>query len=588
SEICHFVQEAAADEIDSSGSGGDHKTELDLAANVQALQDILAACTRQTQEAIARLNHRRNSLPPIHQIPPEILGRVIFLAIYFDLEPFPKRLSMLTTVCKRWNVVIQSTPRFWSVLDCRTKPSTVQHILGRSMNAPLVVNCHTRRHNSNVRRFLDVVLLHSARWESLYYCGTATSLAEVATVLELPTPILADFYVYNTNFKQAEDGAAQPFFHLSEGRKLRDVHLRAAVLSCDSPRMTDLRSLQLSWLSSPPSVADLSACLLQSPRLDSLVLANFFPTSTAPSPSTTQLTFSILMSELQDLEVLNVPQSYYFDLIARLEAPRCNRVLLGHRPNLASSSTQITTNLLDSGILDPKYHAIRSTLHTTLISAEILHIKVFKDHTIVAADFFPSPMPWDTPNVRPPPLLLTIDPPQSKRAVDSLPILGELLRSTGTTAPVILTVKADETHTAAFSPNTFSNFTTLTELNIDGLVAFRAAAKELGEPHSFTRKELQWACPELTDMHIRFGYEQKLTEVEPEAMVEWVRNRWSARNAETKAPSPLTRFHFVNHPADPGRRWQSAFWKCRELVAEISKDDVLGWSYSVCGCHKFA
>ncbi|KAG8910207.1 hypothetical protein FRC01_006467 [Tulasnella sp. 417] len=423
----------------SDSSSADHRTELDLATNVRlALVDILVAFRRQIHVAIARLSYLQNSFRPIHRLPPEILGRIIFLAIYFDLEPFAKRLSTLTTVCKRWNVVIQSTPRFWSVLDSRNKRSTLRHILGRSMNAPLSVKCDATGRSLNVKKFLDAILPHSARWESLYYCGSANSLGEVAAVSELPTPILADLYVYNTNFAQAKQGVAQPLFQLSEGRNLRDVHLRAAVLPCDSPRMTNLRSLQLSWLSSPPSVADLSACLLQSPRLDSLVLAHFFPTSTAPPPSTTQPTFSILMSELQDLEVLNVPQFYYFDLIARLEAPRCNQVQLGHRPKSKASGTQ-TTKLLDSGILDPKYHAIRSTLRTTLISAEVLHIKVFKDHTVVAADFFPSTIPWDRRKGKPPPLLLTITPPQSKRAVDSLPLLGELLRSANATVPVILT-----------------------------------------------------------------------------------------------------------------------------------------------------
>ncbi|KAG8897529.1 hypothetical protein FRC01_011297, partial [Tulasnella sp. 417] len=375
---------------------------------------------------------------------------------------------------------------------------------------------------------------------------------------------------------------------LSEGRNLRDVHLRAAVLPCDSPRMTNLRSLQLSWLSSPPSVADLSACLLQSPRLDSLVLAHFFPTSTIPPRSTTQPTFSILMSELQELEVLDVPQTYYFDLIARLEAPRCNQVLLGHRPKPESSSTQITTNLLDSGILDPKYHAIRLTLHTTLISAKAIYIKVFKDHTTVAADLFPSTIPWDWRNGKPPPLLLTITPPQSKRAVDFLPVLGELLRSAGTTAPVILTIKADGNDTAEFSPNTFSKFTTLKELNINGLAAFRAAAKELGKPQSLTPEELQWACPELTDMHIRFGHEQKLTEDGAALMVEWLRDRWSVPTAETKALSPLNRLHFINHATDPKERWKSAYRECKELVPKIAEEDATGWTDHVCGCKKFS
>ncbi|KAG8902992.1 hypothetical protein FRC01_009383 [Tulasnella sp. 417] len=574
----------------SDDRDADNKTEPELAADLQEPQEILPACTEQTHEEIARLNHRRNSSLPIHQLPLEILGRVIFLAIYFELEPFSKRLSTLTAVCKRWNVVIESMPQFWSVLDCRTKPSTVQHILGRSMNAPLFLRCNARRRN--LEGFLNAILPYSARWESLYYSGTATSLGEVATVFEWPTPILADLYVYNAAFEQARKGVAQPLFHLSEGRNLRDVHLRAAVLSCDSPRMTNLRSLQLSWLSSPPSIADISACLLQSPRLDSLVLAHFFPpstsTSAAPSPSTAQPTFSILMPELQDLEVLDVPQSYYFDLMARLEAPRCNQVRLGHRPKPEPSDTQITTNLLDSGILDPKYPAVRSTLHTTLISAKAIYIKVFNDHTIIAADFFPSTMYWNWRNRKPPPLLLTITPPQSKRAVDFLPVLGELLRSAGTTAPVILTIKADGNDTAEFSPNTFSNFTTLKELNINGLAAFRAAARELGKPKSPMPEELQWACPELTDMHIRFDYEQMLTEDGAALMVEWLCDRWSAPTAETKAPSPLNQFHFINHATDPKERWMSAYRECKELVPKIAEEDAAGWTDHVCGCKKFS
>ncbi|KAG8897164.1 hypothetical protein FRC00_004718, partial [Tulasnella sp. 408] len=195
-----------ADDLDSSGRGADYKNESDLAANVEALEDILASCTRQTKEAVGRLNHRRNSFLPIHQLPLEILGRAIYLAIHFDLEPFSRRLWTLSTVCKRWHEVIQNMPQFWSVLDCRTQPATVQYVLGRSMNIPLFVNCDTRPHGSDVRWFLDAVLPHSARWESMYYCGSAHSLGEVATAFDSPTPILADFYVYNTDFEQAKQG----------------------------------------------------------------------------------------------------------------------------------------------------------------------------------------------------------------------------------------------------------------------------------------------------------------------------------------------------------------------------------------------
>ncbi|KAG9023628.1 hypothetical protein FS837_005693, partial [Tulasnella sp. UAMH 9824] len=387
-ELMVSVNRERGADFSSDGKVADHKNESDLAANVGALEDILASCTRQIQKAVARLNHRRNSFLPIHQLPLEILGRALYLAIHFDLEPFSKRLWTLSTVCKRWHEVIQTTPQFWSVLDCRTRPSTVRYVLGRSMNTPLFVNYDTRPQYQTVRWFLDAIRPHSARWESLYYCGSAHCLGEIATVFDSPTPILADFYVYNTDFEQAKTRVAQPLFTLSEGRNLRDVHLRAAILSYDSPRLVSLRSLQLTWLSSPPSVAELSEIILQSPRLDSLVLAHFFPTAKAPAPSPAQPAFSILMSELQDLEILDVPRCYYFELLARLEAPRCNRVRLGDRPKSKPSKT---ANLLDSGILDPEYHAIRSTLRTILMSAKAIHIAVFKDHTVIAADFVPEP-----------------------------------------------------------------------------------------------------------------------------------------------------------------------------------------------------
>ncbi|KAG8947877.1 hypothetical protein FRC04_010235 [Tulasnella sp. 424] len=585
------VNRARGANFSSDGRVADDKTVPEIVANIEALQDILASCTRETQEAIARLNHRRNSFLPIHQLPVEILGRTIYLAIHFDREPFPKRLSTLSTVCKRWNTTIQTSPEFWSVLDCRTRPTTVQYFLNRSMNAPLFIKCHTRPHGSGLGSFLNVVLPHSARWESLYYCGSARSLGEVATVSDTPTTILADLYVYNIEFEQAKQGVAQPLFTLSEGRNLRDVHLRAATLSCDSPRLASLRSLQLTWLSSPPSVAELSRIILQSPRLDSLVLAHFFPTSTATAPaaSTTKTASSILLSDLRDLEILEVPQSYYFELLTRLEAPRCDRVLLGDHPKLEPQDVPRATHLLDSGILDPKYRALRSTLRTTLLSAQALLITVFKDHTVIGADFFPAPdrKPRTTATTTVfrdgwkanPPLLLTIAPQPQKPSIDCLPALGELLHSAGVVAPVILTVKADGDQTLEFPANTFSGFTTLKELNIDGMAAFRAAAKELGKPRGTNSEELEWACPQLTELHIRFGGEQKLVQEEAALMVGWLRDRWSTPSDKTKAPSPLNKFHFVNHASDREKGWRSAFQECKKLLPGIVDD--------FCPCTKF-
>ncbi|KAG8947880.1 hypothetical protein FRC04_010238 [Tulasnella sp. 424] len=609
----------------SDGRVADDKTEPELMANIEALQEILASCARQTQEAIARLNHRRNSFLPLHQLSMEILGRTIYLAIRLDSEPFPKRLSTLSTVCKRWNTAIQTSPQFWSVLDCRTRSSTVQYFLNRSVNAPLFVNCDMRPHGSNVGWFLDVVRPHSARWESLDYCGSAHSLGEVATVFDSPTPILADLYVYSTEFDLAKRGVAQPQFTLSEGRRLRDVHLRAATLSYDSPRLASLRSLQLTWLSSPPSVAELSEIILQSPRLDSLVLAHFFPTATmALAASNTSLASSILLSELINLEMLDIPQPYFFELLARLEAPRCARVRLGDQPKLEPQDVPRPNHLLESGILDSKYHAVRSTLRATLLSAQAVLVTVFKDHTVIAADFLPGPahqrrvavtqeVPvgrggWrgrgrgrgrggfttsrvfrDGWKAKPPPLLLTITPQPQKRSIDCLPALGELLRSTGVVAPVILTVKADGDEMAEFPANTFSGFTTLKELNIDGLAAFRAAAKELGQLQGTNPEELEWACPQLTEMHIRFGGRQRLAQEEAALMVGWLRDRWGTPTDKTKAPSPLTQLHFVNRASDPEERWKSALQECQELLPVILNGfDTSGWDLYRCPCKKFA
>ena len=90
--------------------------------------------------ATERVANLLNEGTPTHQLPPEILTRILYLAVDHGSEEHTEQVIPLTHVCRYWRALLLSYPRMWSTLCMKPgNPSHISEWLARSRNAPLTV-----------------------------------------------------------------------------------------------------------------------------------------------------------------------------------------------------------------------------------------------------------------------------------------------------------------------------------------------------------------------------------------------------------------------------------------------------------------
>ena len=81
-----------------------------------------------------------NEGTPTHQLPPEILIRILYLAVDHGSHEHAEQIIPLTHVCRYWRTLLLSYPRMWSTLRMKPgDPSVISEWLARSQNVPLTV-----------------------------------------------------------------------------------------------------------------------------------------------------------------------------------------------------------------------------------------------------------------------------------------------------------------------------------------------------------------------------------------------------------------------------------------------------------------
>ena len=81
-----------------------------------------------------------NEGTPTHRIPPEILTRILYLAVDRGFEGHAEPIIPLTHVCRYWRTLLLSYPRMWSTLYMKPgNPRITSEWLARSQNVPLTV-----------------------------------------------------------------------------------------------------------------------------------------------------------------------------------------------------------------------------------------------------------------------------------------------------------------------------------------------------------------------------------------------------------------------------------------------------------------
>ena len=90
--------------------------------------------------AAERVANLLNEGTPTHQLPPEILTRILYLAVDHDSEAHTEQVIPLTHVCRYWRALLLSYPRMWSTICMKPgNPSLISEWLARSQKVPLTI-----------------------------------------------------------------------------------------------------------------------------------------------------------------------------------------------------------------------------------------------------------------------------------------------------------------------------------------------------------------------------------------------------------------------------------------------------------------
>jgi len=90
--------------------------------------------------ATGRVANLLNEGTPTHRLPPEILAKILYLAVDHGSEEYAGQVIPLTHVCTYWRTLLLSYPRIWSTLCLKPgNPRVISEWLTRSQNAPLTV-----------------------------------------------------------------------------------------------------------------------------------------------------------------------------------------------------------------------------------------------------------------------------------------------------------------------------------------------------------------------------------------------------------------------------------------------------------------
>ena len=81
-----------------------------------------------------------NEDTPTYRLPPEILARVLYLAVDHGSEKHAGQIIPLTHVCRYWRSILLANPRMWSTLSMKPgNPDVISEWLARSQNVPLTI-----------------------------------------------------------------------------------------------------------------------------------------------------------------------------------------------------------------------------------------------------------------------------------------------------------------------------------------------------------------------------------------------------------------------------------------------------------------
>ncbi|KAG8946024.1 hypothetical protein FRC04_012143 [Tulasnella sp. 424] len=274
----------------------------------------------------SELRRMRNSWAPLHRLPVETFITILLLVVEdhsTDGDDEPIQLHRLASVCSHWRTVLLNCAGFWKALSPQFGTHFQRWTLRRNPNGLLRIYYIPQQSMSQNARveFLDLVIQDSARWQKLVFQDILDE--DMCAILRRDMPRLTDLFVNNSPWSPH---LPSPELFLSEGVTLRYLSLTNAAVSWNSPRLRNLRALDLSRINqSLPSLHQLHAILSSSPQLWCLILSELTmePTWDGELPQR-----EVHLPNLTTLILRYTPDSVTQLVLSTVTAPACNFVIL--------------------------------------------------------------------------------------------------------------------------------------------------------------------------------------------------------------------------------------------------------------------
>ncbi|KAG8960788.1 hypothetical protein FRC05_006562 [Tulasnella sp. 425] len=290
----------------------------ELATHADALASAKSHLTKEADELISRIQHRRNLAAPIHRLPEEIFKTILEM-IGTDVRD----LLLWCQVGRLWHATIFNSPRLWTRMDSGLSPKMARWVLNLSKGLPLSMLWSATHNDRRIRHpVLDIAVQHSSRFRWMDLAVDRKDSFEIKRLLESPTPVLESLAVAPDPPGGWDDPEIMEFA-LSEGAPLKHLTLSYLTITVDPHRLSKLVTLNLTGSAVPASLGTLLQILSTSAQLEQLIILRNTRVEEVPQPSPL-----VTLPRLENLEIDWVTDDYCMALLASIYAPTCSRLYL--------------------------------------------------------------------------------------------------------------------------------------------------------------------------------------------------------------------------------------------------------------------
>ncbi|KAG9044883.1 hypothetical protein FS837_007358 [Tulasnella sp. UAMH 9824] len=191
----------------------------------------------------------RNALLPVHQLPVEVLARILEGAVDGETYRYYRQLTLLRGVCYRWQEVVDDTPWLWTRIRGGDSIRLVEEALKKSSTHPLDVSVRSQFYfqPDKLAAFFEKLEPHLNRLKTVDVTYSGVSLSEDwFTTIKLftsPQPSLERFSLSNEYFQR---DLSELTLFANHAPRLKDLQLEKLCIDCRGAGFGRLSSLTLS------------------------------------------------------------------------------------------------------------------------------------------------------------------------------------------------------------------------------------------------------------------------------------------------------------------------------------------------------